>query len=1170
MRIKGAFPVRWASQDGEDGQGVTIVRTEVKYASSTSGTTHPSSGWQTSIPTVADGNYLWTWVHVVYSDGTQTDSYSVARQGIDGRGIQSSVITYCQKASSVSPESIPESEWGSFPSQLTDGYWLYTRTYITYSDDEHTTSYSVSQVGTGSYYAGVAEYYKAGSSQTTPPEGAPVPGTYPSGTQIQTTWSQNRPTLGYSSPYLWNFEISSDSRGNRYVTAAVCIGNFSRGIQSIVETYAISHYGTPQSGRDYPNDISEQDWKDEHYASVPTANKPYQWNKTVTTYNDGETHIVYHISSIKGIDGKGAVYIDLDNENDSILYDGSGQKVSGNAVCNIHLYDNGTDVTSGKTFSIDSKSSSVTASISGSVLTVSNIASDDGYVIVKCVYNSVSYYARMTIKRLQGVDKYELVCTPSSVAYNESTGVKSASSISIQVYKTAQNGTRTLVTSFPPGLGYALTVDGTNVIGEYRSGYSISLPSSIPSGKTSYLVALSQNSVTIDSENIPINRSRNGDDGEDGDDGNGITSDTFFFMVTETPEAPDATDIGWIERSATGCPTGGSESMPYLWQKEHIAYSQTSPQDIISLVSVFGLSQHPQLLEQTAFDGGMDRWEVRNGGIVPLARGEQNGFGHLRSSSGSPGVMLSQRIQHPGVMCSLEPDSYYTLSFFARDRKYVNLTDYSYGFGLEKIYLRAGIYRLQINGHCSQAAVDGGVKISAYLFLQGASGWVDNVRCDITGTTDVTVTTDVLTVTEDSVYRVQFFAYKSPLVGGEPDETVTVNWWRVICDTDRNLMNTYLLPSDGESCALLLPSTWFIDGVAVGMSGSYTDGHVDWRLSDDSQDSQGWAFHSVTFKTGSSIPDAIQNIMFEVSNCYVEVCMPKLERSVKATSWCRNENDSNGECSHNPCGRWQAGTVYYYCNGQRDVVRAPKDGTLSEETWWRLRRKTVPAGYVSEVQPYSDRGHWEPANSLKFTVVDAMFADEIFTDKLITSHAKSDNTGNPKWELNPDGSVTLAAGKFTIDASGNILVQDIQASNGRFDGTIVSRNLRTPFVDGRPFAREHTYSLEDGTSLNFPRESGLTSRVLTLPDHDADFNGVRLSVNWDAKISRNDVGHVFEGRIRCPLKDTPADQYGTNFHEYYATSIVSYSSGFAEFININGTWTLISICAGDARYTEYT
>ena len=144
MKIKGAFPVRWAAQNGADGKGVTIVKTEIKYAVSTSGTTKPSSGWKTTIPSVSDGNYLWTWTHVEYSDGTKTDAYSVSRIGIDGKGIKNSETKYCQKANTnTAPQDFPESDWGNFPTSLTNDYWLYTRTIVTYSDNDTAKSYDV-------------------------------------------------------------------------------------------------------------------------------------------------------------------------------------------------------------------------------------------------------------------------------------------------------------------------------------------------------------------------------------------------------------------------------------------------------------------------------------------------------------------------------------------------------------------------------------------------------------------------------------------------------------------------------------------------------------------------------------------------------------------------------------------------------------------------------------------------------------------------------------------------------------------------------------------------------------------------------------------------------------------------------------------------------------------
>lgn len=521
MKIKGAFPVRWAAQNGADGTGVTVASQQVKYASSTQGTDHPTTGWQTSIPNVADGNFLWTWLHLVFSDGKYTDIYSSARQGIDGRGIQSSSVTYSQQATSVNPETI--TDWGGFPSELIDGYWLYTRTVITYSDGAPSTSYSVSQIGTGSYYAGTAEYFAAGVSPDTPPEGYAPMGTYVSGETIQTTWKQERPPLTAETPYLWNFEISSDSRGNRYVTDVICIGNFAKGITSIVETYAISAHGSVEDGRDYPEDILEKDWTDEHFAAPPTNEKPYQWNKTTTTYNDGSVQNNYHISAVKGIDGKGAIYIDLDNENDSMLYDGSDNLISGNMVSNIKLYDNGSDKTLGRAFSIDS-SSGVVASISNATpetpiatLTVTSMSANSGYVVVKCIYNSVPYYARFTCKKVIGTDKYELVCTPSALTFNDDTDTGSQITVTIQVYKTAQNGTRSLLQSLPTGYSLIRKWQDTQTIETAKrmeySNYKATFTPYDAIYDRYRIELLDASSNLLDYETIPISHVKNGEQG---------------------------------------------------------------------------------------------------------------------------------------------------------------------------------------------------------------------------------------------------------------------------------------------------------------------------------------------------------------------------------------------------------------------------------------------------------------------------------------------------------------------------------------------------------------------------------------------------------------------------------------------------------------------------------
>ena len=517
-KISGAFPVRWKPQDGAPGEGVTISQHITRYAVGTSGTVQPTSGWSTSIPKAENGKYLWTWVYMKYSDGTETNAYSVSRMGIDGKGIKSSVVTYSQQETNVSPEDI--TNWGTFPETLHDGHWLYTRTVITYSEGtDTTTSYSVSQVGVGSYYAGTEEYYALSASRTVVPEGHPAGGDaaiFGKDADINITgdWSQERPAADNDTPYIWNFSISHDSRDNSYVTKAICIGNFAKGIVSIVESYAISAQGTAPSGKKYPSDIADNDWTDEVHAAAPTEAKPYQWNRTVTTYNDNSTETHYHVSAVKGADGKGSVYIDLDNENDTMLYDGYGKLLSGSATSNIVLYENGTKAPSQPTFSIKDKSTSVAASISGSVLTVSG-CTDSGYVIVKCTYKNTEYTARFTVKRLVGVDKYEISLDHNAVIHNTDTDALSVAVITATVYRTGQNGTREMVAALTT---YGLTMEywpnglsaNKKSITDYSSGASIT----IDSDWESVDVVLKKDGVVVDRESVPIGKVKNGPKGE--------------------------------------------------------------------------------------------------------------------------------------------------------------------------------------------------------------------------------------------------------------------------------------------------------------------------------------------------------------------------------------------------------------------------------------------------------------------------------------------------------------------------------------------------------------------------------------------------------------------------------------------------------------------------------
>lgn len=79
-----SFSIAFKGQTGQNGTSVTVSSTSVTYQAGTSGTTPPTGTWSTTVPSVANGQYLWTKTVVNYSDGKSTESYSVSYKGTNG------------------------------------------------------------------------------------------------------------------------------------------------------------------------------------------------------------------------------------------------------------------------------------------------------------------------------------------------------------------------------------------------------------------------------------------------------------------------------------------------------------------------------------------------------------------------------------------------------------------------------------------------------------------------------------------------------------------------------------------------------------------------------------------------------------------------------------------------------------------------------------------------------------------------------------------------------------------------------------------------------------------------------------------------------------------------------------------------------------------------------
>ena len=100
-----SYSISYRGKNGSDGISVKTTSTSVKYQVGDSGTTKPTGTWQNSVPTVAQGKYLWTQTIVNYSDGNSTESYSVSYRGIDGsngvNGMNAATVYLYQRATST-------------------------------------------------------------------------------------------------------------------------------------------------------------------------------------------------------------------------------------------------------------------------------------------------------------------------------------------------------------------------------------------------------------------------------------------------------------------------------------------------------------------------------------------------------------------------------------------------------------------------------------------------------------------------------------------------------------------------------------------------------------------------------------------------------------------------------------------------------------------------------------------------------------------------------------------------------------------------------------------------------------------------------------------------------------------------------------------------------------
>ena len=378
----------WALFKGNDGVG--IASTTVTYGVSDSSSTQPSS-WQSAIPTVAEGKYLWTRTVIDYTDTAKADtvSYTYAKQGTKGdtgSAGSSVTVTSIQYQEGTSATTAPTGTWSNSVVSVADGKYLWTKTV--FSDGK--TAYGVAKQGSsGRGVKSVTEYYLATASS--------------SGVTTSTSgWTTAVQTITIDKKYLWNYEVITYTDDTTSPTSPIIIGVFGntgatgstgatgKGIKSVTEYYLATSSSSGVT-------TSTSGWTTT--MQTLTSTNKYLWNYELITYTDDSKATinpviigVYGDKGSQGDKGVDAVTFQVYAPNGYLL-----TKDLESLTLQTFAYEGSTAVTSGATYQWAQYNEGAWENISGATTQTLTVTKAD-------VVKSKSYKCTMTYKSKQYTD----------------------------------------------------------------------------------------------------------------------------------------------------------------------------------------------------------------------------------------------------------------------------------------------------------------------------------------------------------------------------------------------------------------------------------------------------------------------------------------------------------------------------------------------------------------------------------------------------------------------------------------------------------------------------------------------------------------------------------------------------------------------------------------------
>lgn len=414
-------------QDGADGRdgvagkdGVGLKSTAITYAGSANGTTPPSTGWQTQVPTVPAGQFLWTRTIWTYTDNSNETGYSVAKMGQngnngkdgiagkDGVGIKTTLVEY---AVSTSGTTRPASGWSTTIPNTPQGQYLWTRTTWTYTDNTTEQGYSVARMGQDGARGndGIAGKDGVGLKSTSVTYAGSANGTTPP----STGWNTQVPTVP-AGQYLWTKTVwtyTDNSNETGYSVARMgqngnngkdgIAGKDGVGIKTTLIEYAVNTSGTtrPTSG-----------WS----TSIPTVPQgQYLWTRTTWTYTDNTTEQGFTVArqgsnganGTNGTNGANAISAFLSNETVSLPANAAGVVSSfATAKGTMMVYEGLNRVTSGVTFALGAHNNTTATVDASGNFAVTAMTADSATVVINATYKGQTISKTFSLsKAKQGV-----------------------------------------------------------------------------------------------------------------------------------------------------------------------------------------------------------------------------------------------------------------------------------------------------------------------------------------------------------------------------------------------------------------------------------------------------------------------------------------------------------------------------------------------------------------------------------------------------------------------------------------------------------------------------------------------------------------------------------------------------------------------------------------------